>query len=148
MVRRADEYGAVTARRRIPVHGQQPLTQNVARLLECHRTNTGHRPEIRQDLEHAGRTRERRGSQRGKVFQPLAPRRLVGPRGEAVDDGQRERPQVPQVLQVALVALDARRLRLFALEFTDADLVVGRQPREPATPPFASLRAGAPADDR
>ena len=90
-MRRADEQAAVARGRRPPSSVDQPVVQHVARFVERDRADRGHaRADPPARLQHALRPRAARRSQCTEARDPLAPRRLRGPRGQALDDRQRE----------------------------------------------------------
>ena len=147
-MRRADEHLAVAARRGLAVQRHQPVVQDVARLFERHRSNIGHRTEVRQRLQYARWPAQRASRQRREAIEPLTPRRALGPLGQHVDDRQCELPQMRQVPRVALVSRDPRGLRLLLLQLVDPVAIVGREAVQPPPPARLSVRARPAADHR
>ncbi len=122
--------------------------QHVAGLVERHRPDVGHRPELGERLQHARRPPQRLVGQIAEPIDPLAPHRLVGPVGERIDDRQGKCAQVRQVPQIAFESRDARRFRLLAFQLRDAVAELGRQAVEPPPPPALPVCASAAPDDR
>ncbi len=146
--RRPHEQPSVAAKRRLPVERDETIVQDIARFLDRHRPDAGHRPQLRQCLQHPRGTAQHASGQFSEAIDPLAPHRLIGPVGKRVDDRQRELAQVREVPQVALEARNACRLGLLAFQLGDPISEVGRQPIEPAPPPPLAVRAAASPDDR
>ena len=147
-MRRADEQPAVATRGRVPVERREPVVEHVSRLLERDRSDLRHRAQVGERLEHPHRPAQHVRREGEEAFEPAAPRVVVGPRGELVDDRQRELPQMRQVPEVALQARAAGGLGLLARQLVDAAAIVVREAVEPATPPRAAVRARASADHR
>src|ERR1700722_19834591 len=124
----ADKEPAVPSGRRIPVERDQTVVEDVLRLLERHRTDTGHRPQIGERLEDPGRLPQRPGRQHRKALQPLSPRGPFRPPGKIVDDWQRELAEVLEVPEIPLEPRDSWGLRLLGPELGDAVMEVCRQP--------------------
>ena len=98
----ADEHAAVAARRRLDGDRSQPIRQHLANLAQRDRADGRHRTQFREHALHHERLTNHARHQRLEAVEPLAPRAVLGPRGELIDQRQRERTQVLEIRQVAL----------------------------------------------
>ncbi len=134
LVRAPDEDAAVTALRRIDIEHLQAIRDDVARLVERHGTDLRHRPQLREDLQHALRPAQHHRRDRGEAVQPLPPRARRRPRRQAIDDRQRERPEMAEVAQVPLDARGLGRIGIVSPLRVPLDPHLIGEPRQPAMP--------------
>ena len=98
----ADEHAAVAAGGRLDGDGSQALGEDLAHLAQRDRADRAHRAQLGEHALHDERLADDARDERLEPVEPLAPRAVCGPRGELVDERQRERAQVLEVRQVAL----------------------------------------------
>ena len=142
MLRAAHEHPAVALRGGGGRQLRQPLGQHVAHLGKRYRTDPRHRPQLAQHRQHAVRLPQRHRDQCLQGVQPVAPRRFIRERGQALDHRQREPLQMAEVTEIALDGLEARGLRIVSRAGGAAQLQLLRQAGKPAAP------AVEPAYDR
>ena len=143
LVRTADEHGAVARSRRLRLQREQPIGQHISRLVERHRSDLAHRPQLGEHAQDIGAVPEHVWREILEAVEPFAPGRRRRPLGQPIDQRKCERAQVREVSQIPREPLGDGRLGILTRFFRDPQPELPRQAVEAPVP-----AAGVAADHR